>query len=93
MACVPGGHSPEVQGHEKIQCESTGSFLCAPCSIYTMMTVTHSKSYDHLRQCIHYRYYYIYETAKLYPIGNIYPNIVNSTTNDQIEPDYEAIER
>ena len=27
-------------------------FLCVPCSIYTMMTVTHSRSYDHHRQCI-----------------------------------------
>lgn len=49
--------------------------------------------YGHHRQCIPYRYYYIYETAKLFPIGNIYPNIVKSTTDDQIEPEYEAINR
>lgn len=49
--------------------------------------------YDHHRQCIPYRYYYIYDTAKLFPIGNIYPNIVKSTTDDQIEPEYEAINR
>lgn len=51
-ACVPGGHAPEVQGHEKSQCESTGSFLCVPCSIYTMMTVTPTIGYDHHQQCI-----------------------------------------
>lgn len=47
--------------------------------------------YDHHRQCIPYRYYYIYEEANLYPIGNISPNIVNSIVNDQIERDNDAI--
>lgn len=63
------------------------------CITYNDDDRTPTMGYDHHRQCIPYRYYYIYETAKLFPIGNIYPNIVKSTTNDQIEPDYEAIDR
>ena len=104
-----GGHAPKVQGHEKSQCESTGSFSlpfvnCFPlrqlfrqlrevCITYNDDDRTPTMGYDHHRQCIPYRYYYIYGETRIYPLGNIYSNIVKSTVNDQIEPDYEAIER